>query len=222
MIEIKELNKSYFLSDGCENKILANFIFSLDVGQNVVITGDNGTGKSTFLRIVGLLDKKYSGIYKLVGKDVNLLSRKEIARARNECFGYLFQDFRLIENESVYNNIIIPLYYSNKFKKNERKDRMEEILRELKLENLSQVKVRYLSGGEKQIVAFARAIVNRPKVLLLDEPTSSLSREGREKILNIIERYLSKDKSMIIVTHDYDTLKFCLSKSFTHIVFNYQ
>ena len=99
---------------------------------------------------------------------------------------------------------------------------MEEILRELKLENLSQVKVRYLSGGEKQIVAFARAIVNRPKVLLLDEPTSSLSRDGREKILNIIERYLSKDKSMIIVTHDYDTLKFCLSKSFTHIVFNYQ
>ena len=222
MIEIKELNKSYFLSDGCENKILANFIFSLDLGQNVVITGDNGTGKSTFLRIVGLLDKKYSGTYKLVGEDVNLLSRKQIERARNECFGYLFQDFRLIENESVYNNIIIPLYYSNKFKKNERKNRMQEILRELKLENLSQVKVRYLSGGEKQIVAFARAIVNRPKVLLLDEPTSSLSREGREKILNIIERYLSKDKSMIIVTHDYDTLKFCLSKSFTHIVFNYQ
>lgn len=222
MIEIKELNKSYFLSDGSENKILTNFIFSLDVGQNVVITGDNGTGKSTFLKIVGLLDKKYSGIYKLVGKDVNLLSRKKIARARNECFGYLFQDFRLIENESVYNNIIIPLYYSNKFKKNERKDRMDEILRELKLENLSQVKVGYLSGGEKQIVAFARAIVNRPKVLLLDEPTSSLSRDSREKILDIIERYLSKDKSMIIVTHDYDTLKFCLSKSFTHIVFNYQ
>ena len=222
MIEIKELNKSYFLSDGCENKILANFIFSLDLGQNVVITGDNGTGKSTFLKIVGLLDKRYSGIYKLVGEDVNLLSRKQIARARNECLGYLFQDFRLIENESVYNNIIIPLYYSNKFKKNERKNRIQEILRELKLENLSQVKVRYLSGGEKQIVAFARAIVNRPKVLLLDEPTSSLSREGREKILNIVERYLSKDKSMIIVTHDYDTLKFCLSKSFTHIVFDYQ
>ena len=130
------------------------------------------------------------------------MSGSDIARLRNEVFGFMFQDNKLLENESAYNNIFIPLIYSKRYRYFDRKKRVIEIAEILGIEKLLKKRVFQMSGGEKHLVALARAMVNDPSVLILDEPFSSLSIENRKLIMEYVDNIMDENKILVMVTHD--------------------
>lgn len=202
MIKLKNLKKTYNENKQTELVVLNECNLDVKKGDKVIITGENGAGKTTLLKIIGLLDKNYSGEYFINGKNISNLSNTEIARLRNELFGFFFQEYNLLEDETTFDNIVIPLIYSKKYKRSERKQRIREVCRNLEIENLLKQKVKTLSGGEKQRVAIARAIVNDPDVIILDEPTSALSSKLKLRAINYIQKIIGNEKTLIVVTHD--------------------
>lgn len=199
MIEMIDIKKHYNNSD---KNIIDGCTAIFDIGKRYALFGENGSGKTTFVKILGLLDKNFSGTYRINGKDVLSMSGSDIARLRNEVFGFMFQDNKLLENESAYNNIFIPLIYSKKYRYFERKKRVIEIAEILGIEKLLKKRVFQMSGGEKHLVALARAMVNDPSVLILDEPFSSLSIENRKLIMEYVDNIMDENKILVMVTHD--------------------
>ena len=199
MIEMADIKKRYINSD---KNIIDGCTAIFDIGKRYALFGENGSGKTTFVKILGLLDKNFSGTYRINGKDVLSMSGSDIARLRNEVFGFMFQDNKLLENESAYNNIFIPLIYSKKYRYFERKKRVIEIAEILGIEKLLKKRVFQMSGGEKHLVALARAMVNDPSVLILDEPFSSLSIENRKLIMEYVDNIMDENKILVMVTHD--------------------
>lgn len=199
MIEMIDIKKRYINSD---KNIIDGCTAIFDIGKRYALFGENGSGKTTFVKILGLLDKNFSGTYRIEGKDVLSMSGSDIARLRNEVFGFMFQDNKLLENESAYNNIFIPLIYSKKYRYFERKKRVIEIAEILGIEKLLKKRVFQMSGGEKHLVALARAMVNDPSVLILDEPFSSLSIENRKLIMEYVDNIMDENKILVMVTHD--------------------
>lgn len=199
MIEMIDIKKRYINSD---KNIIDGCTAIFDIGKRYALFGENGSGKTTFVKILGLLDKNFSGTYRINGKDVLSMSGSDIARLRNEVFGFMFQDNKLLENESAYNNIFIPLIYSKKYRYFERKKRVIEIAEILGIEKLLKKRVFQMSGGEKHLVALARAMVNDPSVLILDEPFSSLSIENRKLIMEYVDNIMDENKILVMVTHD--------------------
>ena len=199
MIEMTDIKKHYNSSD---KNIIDGCTAIFDIGKRYALFGENGSGKTTFVKILGLLDKNFSGTYRINGKEVLSMSGSDIARLRNEVFGFMFQDNKLLENESAYNNIFIPLIYSKKYRYFERKKRVIEIAEILGIEKLLKKRVFQMSGGEKHLVALARAMVNDPSVLILDEPFSSLSIENRKLIMEYIDNIMDENKILVMVTHD--------------------
>lgn len=177
--------------------------FQVGEGEFLSIVGTSGSGKTTLLNIIGLLEEKSSGTYLLDDQPIEGLSEKEMARYRNEYFGFVVQDFALLNDYRVMDNIRLPLEYNRK--KLSRKE-MEEKVRTLAsqlgiLDKLKQP-VRNLSGGEKQRVAIARALVNDPKVILADEPTGSLDKRTTEEIMEIFAGLHKAGRTIILITHD--------------------
>lgn len=199
MIEMTDIKKHYINSD---KNIIDGCTAIFDIGKRYALFGENGSGKTTFVKILGLLDKNFSGTYRINGKEVLSMSGSDIARLRNEVFGFMFQDNKLLENESAYNNIFIPLIYSKKYRYFERKKRVIEIAEILGIEKLLKKRVFQMSGGEKHLVALARAMVNAPSVLILDEPFSSLSIENRKLIMEYVDNIMDENKILVMVTHD--------------------
>ena len=199
MIEMTDIKKHYNNSD---KNIIDGCTAIFDIGKRYALFGENGSGKTTFVKILGLLDKNFSGTYRINGKEVLSMSGSDIARLRNEVFGFMFQDNKLLENESAYNNIFIPLIYSKKYRYFERKKRVIEIAEILGIEKLLKKRVFQMSGGEKHLVALARAMVNDPSVLILDEPFSSLSIENRKLIMEYVDNIMDENKILVMVTHD--------------------
>lgn len=199
MIEMIDIKKRYINSD---KNIIDGCTAIFDIGKRYALFGENGSGKTTFVKILGLLDKNFSGTYRIEGKDVLSMSGSDIARLRNEVFGFMFQDNKLLENESAYNNIFIPLIYSKKYRYFERKKRVIEIAEILGIEKLLKKRVFQMSGGEKHLVALARAMVNDPSVLIFDEPFSSLSIENRKLIMEYVDNIMDENKILVMVTHD--------------------
>ena len=199
MIEMTDIKKHYINSD---KNIIDGCTAIFDIGKRYALFGENGSGKTTFVKILGLLDKNFSGTYRINGKEVLSMSGSDIARLRNEVFGFMFQDNKLLENESAYNNIFIPLIYSKKYRYFDRKKRVIEISEILGIEKLLKKRVFQMSGGEKHLVALARAMVNDPSVLILDEPFSSLSIENRKLIMEYVDNIMDENKILVMVTHD--------------------
>ena len=199
MIEMIDIKKRYINSD---KNIIDGCTAIFDIGKRYALFGENGSGKTTFVKILGLLDKNFSGTYRINGKEVLSMSGSDIARLRNEVFGFMFQDNKLLENESAYNNIFIPLIYSKRYRYFDRKKRVIEIAEILGIEKLLKKRVFQMSGGEKHLVALARAMVNDPSVLILDEPFSSLSIENRKLIMEYVDNIMDENKILVMVTHD--------------------
>ena len=181
--------------------ILENLSLKINQGDLVAIVGKSGSGKSTLLNLLGLIDGDYSGHYEIFGqKNVLVNSAKSQAIIR-EHISYLFQNFALIDNETVEYNLMLALKYV-KLPKKDKVKKIEEILERVGLPSILHQKVSELSGGEQQRIAVARAILKPSQLLLADEPTGSLDPENRDLVLNFLLDMNKEGKTVIIVTHD--------------------
>ena len=181
--------------------ILENLSLKINQGDLVAIVGKSGSGKSTLLNLLGLIDGDYSGHYEIFGQQnvpVNSVKSQAIIR---EHISYLFQNFALIDNETVEYNLMLALKYV-KLSKKDKVKKIEEILERVGLPSILHQKVSELSGGEQQRIAVARAILKPSQLLLADEPTGSLDPENRDLVLNFLLDMNEEGKTVIIVTHD--------------------
>jgi len=195
---------------GCENELKALNVDELTIrdGEFISIMGSSGAGKSTLMYIIGCLDNPSMGIYSLDRNAVMFSNGRSVAALRNKMFGFVFQEFGLIPQQTVLENVEIPLLFS-KTGFRQRKKRCLAILEKLNIRHLSNKKCSQLSGGQKQRVAIARALVNDPDVLLADEPTGALDSNTAKDILGIFQELNIQGKTVIIVTHNPLVAEIC-------------
>ena len=208
MIEVKNLTKSYG-KKAARFQALTNVNLKILEGESVAIVGKSGSGKSTLMHILALLDQPTSGKVFVDGIDAAKLKQKQLNRIRNGRFGFVFQQFFMNANDTVLNNVLLPLKISGT-RRRSRKKLALEALKTVGLEAKASNRANDLSGGQKQRVCIARAIVNSPKVIFADEPTGNLDSVTGESIEKLLFK-LNKEKgvTLIIVTHDEDLAKKC-------------
>ena len=183
---------------------------SVESGEAVAIVGPSGSGKSTLLNIIGLILKPDSGSVAVDGEEVLNMGDRRCSAFRNASFGYIVQDFALLDDETVYHNIRIPLLYNRQIKRREHKPRIREIAQKLDISDKLNRKAGKLSGGERQRVAIARAIVCDQPIILADEPTGSLDAATKANVMDILMRLCKESvKTLIIVTHDPSIAERC-------------
>lgn len=200
-LQLKRVYRSFNLNEQKVNA-LSDINLTFESGDKVLIVGESGAGKSSLLNIIGLLDSGFEGSYTIDNQDSRTLGSKDIALFRNMSFAYIFQEYALIEQDSVFENVKVPLLYSN-LDKSLHKQMILDILHKLEIQDLAFQKVKYLSGGQRQRVAIARALVHNPKIILADEPTGSLDKDLSRRIIDILYDYADESKILIIVTHDF-------------------
>ncbi|OBW55863.1 peptide ABC transporter ATP-binding protein [Solibacillus silvestris] len=182
---------------------LKDINFKVKEGEMIAITGTSGSGKTTLLNIIGCLDQPSLGDYHLLGQQISQKSGKEMAVLRNKFFGFVMQDFALVDYYTVLQNIKLPLLYTtDKRLKQIRTNTILPLLKSLGIEDKANVKAGLLSGGQKQRVAIARALINDPKVILADEPTGALDQKTSLEIIQLLKELNRKGKTIIIITHD--------------------
>ena len=199
MIETFELSKA-FVAEEVETIALRNVSFAIEKGDFVAIMGPSGCGKTTLLNILGLIENKTSGKYLFFGKDTSTLSEKQKTNLRKQNIGFVFQNFNLIEELTVYENIELPLLYLG-WKKDDRKKRVNEILEQLNIINRKDMFPIQLSGGQQQRVAVARAIIAEPPLVLADEPTGNLDSAHGEEVMRLLNELNKNGTTIIMVTH---------------------
>ena len=180
---------------------------AVTTGEFVAIMGASGSGKSTFMNILGCLDRPTSGRYRLDGTDVSRLEKRELAAIRNRKLGFVFQGFNLIARTTALENVQLPTLYGS-LEREERTRRAREALALVGLENRAGHLPSQLSGGQQQRVAIARALVNRPSILLADEPTGNLDSRTAVEILEIFQELNAKGLTIVLVTHEHDIAQF--------------
>ncbi|MGB9731314.1 MULTISPECIES: ABC transporter ATP-binding protein [Calditerrivibrio] len=194
MIEIRHLTKIY------DDKIvLQNINLDINNGDFVVIMGPSGSGKSTFLSIISGLSRPTEGSVCYDDINISKLPESDVGKFRNSKIGFVFQKFNLMENLTVYENILPPVIIAEK--KITKKD-IFELLKRFEIDNLSDVKVKRLSGGEQQRVALARALVNDPELLIADEPTANLDYRLKNEVIDTFKKIHYQGKTIIVATHD--------------------
>ncbi len=203
MITIKNLNKSFG-----EKQVFTNFNCTIKNGFMTAIIGKSGSGKSTLLNMIGLLDLDYQG--EILYDDVNikkLKENKQVEFIRNN-INYLFQNYALVDNETVEQNLLLALAYE-KISKTEKTTKINEVLTKVDLTDFNNKKIYTLSGGEQQRIALARTILKKGDIILADEPTGNLDEGNKEIVLKILKELKSLGKTIIIVTHDLNIANEC-------------
>lgn len=207
-IDLEAVTKKYG-KDGNEKCVLDHVSLSVGKGEMVAICGKSGAGKSTLLHLIGLLDAPTSGTISFDGQNITATkSDRELSKIRNEKIGFVLQDFGLIEDESVYNNVSLPLMFG-KAKLTSIDERVQDVLAKVGMDPFVKTGVSILSGGEKQRVAIARALINAPELILADEPTGALDTENAGIVMDIFEKIHKERVTIIIVTHDEDVARRC-------------
>src|SRR5512143_1027400 len=203
LIEAREISKIYSFGD-IDLKALDNVSLAVDTGEFVAIMGQSGSGKSTFMNVLGCLDIPTSGHYLLEGIDVGELDRDELAGIRNQKIGFVFQGFNLLPRTSALENVELPMLYAG-VASGQRKEKAMAALRTVGLEGREQHHPKQLSGGQQQRVAIARALVNQAPIILADEPTGNLDTKTSAEIMELFVK-LNREShiTIIVVTHEPD------------------
>ena len=202
MLTMNNLSRIY-RTDTIQTHALRDFSLDVKAGEFVAVTGPSGSGKSTFLNVAGLLDTFDQGSYELDGVNVNGLSDNELSRLRNEKIGFIFQNYNLIPDYSIFDNVDMPLRYRG-FSSKERKRRIEQALETVGLASRQKYLPSQLSGGQQQRVAIARALAGEPKILLADEPTGNLDSLMARQVMELLHDLNQQGATIIMVTHDPD------------------
>ena len=205
IIEIENIVKNYKVGTQIV-RALRSVSLNIYKGEYVAIMGASGSGKSTLMNIVGCLDTPTSGKYILNGKDVSRMRDDELADIRNSEIGFVFQVFNLLPRNTALENVMLPLVYAG-VKKNDRKQRAENTLSDVGLQDRMTHRPNELSGGQRQRVAIARALVNNPALLLADEPTGNLDSQISEEIMKLFAEIHRKGNTLVMVTHEEDIAK---------------
>jgi ABC-type lipoprotein export system ATPase subunit len=202
VIELNDITRTY--SDGAvTTPVLKGISFRIEPGEYVAIMGTSGTGKSTLMNILGLLDRASDGRYLLDGTDVTELDDKQLSRLRNKKFGFVFQQFHLLERTSAKKNVLLPLIYADEYP-DDADERAEQALGTVGLPDRVDYRPNELSGGQQQRVAIARALINDPELILADEPTGNLDRRSSLEVLDVFKRLHAQGRTILIVTHDQE------------------
>ena len=206
-IEICNIKKVYGKGDG-QVIALNDINLKVEKGEMLAIMGSSGSGKSTLLNILGFLDKQTEGQYYFNGELVEAFNDKKLSKFRNKHIGFVVQNFALIQDYTVFENIKVPLDYT-KVSLKDKKKKVDEVLKYVGIFDKKEKLPRELSGGQNQRVAIARALVNDPDVILADEPTGALDSINMEKIMELIKKFNDEGKTIIIITHDNKVAKKC-------------
>lgn len=199
MLKTNNLSK-VFRTDEVETTALNNVSFEVKKGEFVAIMGPSGCGKSTLLNILGLLDNPTSGEYFFLENEVAKHSEKQRAKLRKNNIGFVFQNFNLIDELNVFENVELPLIYLG-YSSSERKKRVDEVLEQMQIIHRKKHFPLQLSGGQQQRVAVARAVVANPSLILADEPTGNLDSAHGEEVMNLLEGLNQAGTTIIMVTH---------------------
>jgi putative ABC transport system ATP-binding protein len=206
VVEVREIRKTYHLGETAVHA-LRGISVKIEAGDFVAIMGASGSGKSTFMNILGCLDKPTSGHYLLEGHDVSGLTKRELAHVRNQKIGFVFQGFNLLGRTSALENTELPMLYSRVSKK-DRENRARQVLALVGLAKREDHFPSQLSGGQQQRVAIARALVNEPLIVLADEPTGNLDSRTAVEVIEIFQKLNSEGLTIVLVTHEPDIAQF--------------
>lgn len=214
-IDLKNIYKEYNFGEAA-SVALKDLNFTAEKDDMIAIMGPSGSGKTTLLNILGCMDVATKGEYILDGENINNCNKKQLSQIRSEKFGFVFQQFALIPEFTVIENVELPMVYGNYFKnfkdkigKTARLEMSKKVLEELGLGDHLNKTPAQLSGGQQQRVAIARAIVSNPEIILADEPTGALDQKTGKEIMNILKSINEKGKLVIIVTHDPNVASYC-------------
>ena len=201
MIELTNINKYYRQGDH-RFHVLHDINLTVDQGEFVAIIGESGSGKSTLINIIGFLDDYFTGTYFYEGQPIHDYTRKQFSRLRNQNVGFVFQNFKLIRETTVAENVALPLLYAGQ-RRREVRERVTAVLDQVGLHGYEDQLSQNMSGGQQQRVSIARAIIGHPHFLIADEPTGALDTETSQEIMNLFKR-LNRDEgtTIIMVTHD--------------------
>ena len=199
MIKIENLSK-IFQTEEIQTKALNNINLNIQSGEFVSIMGPSGCGKSTLLNIIGLLDGFNEGSYQILNQEMANANESKRAKVRKENIGFIFQNFNLIDELSVYDNIELPMIYA-KVSSSERKKRVQEIAEKLNIVHRLKHYPQQLSGGQQQRAAVARALVINPKIILADEPTGNLDSTNGNEVMELLTDLHAQGSTILMVTH---------------------
>lgn len=203
--ELKNIGKIYGKGEA-STEALRGIELKIEKGDFRAIIGPSGSGKSTLLNILGCIDVPTSGEYFLNGQLVNKFTNSQLSAARNETISFIFQYFALLNEYTVYENIMLPLN-CRKISVREKKQLVNYYMKRLGIEGLSKKKPTQISGGQQQRVAIARALVTKPDIILADEPTGALDRKTGEEVMKILHEINAEGKTIVVVTHDMEVAK---------------
>ncbi|GAB4164427.1 MAG: ABC transporter ATP-binding protein [Winogradskyella sp.] len=202
VIEIRDIIRDFKLGQETVH-VLKGINLDIKRGDYVAIMGPSGSGKSTLMNLLGCLDTPTAGSYNLNGKDVSQMSDDELADIRNTEIGFVFQTFNLLPRTTALDNVALPMVYAGKSKK-EREERASEVLTDVGLADRMDHKPNQLSGGQRQRVAVGRALVNKPSIILADEPTGNLDSKTSLEIMELFDQIHASGNTVIMVTHEED------------------
>lgn len=204
VIEIKGITKIY--KSGEEDTIaLGGVDLTVKKGEFVAIMGPSGSGKSTLMHIIGLLDRPTAGQYKLDGKDVSQISKKQQAKIRNQEIGFVFQQFNLLTRTSALENVLLPTIYG---KVPGAEAKAKKLLDKVGLGDRTKNKTNQLSGGQIQRVAIARALIMDPAIILADEPTGNLDSKRSDEVMRLLQEINKGGANIVLITHEPDVAKY--------------
>lgn len=205
LLEVNNIRKVYTTRLSTQStEALKNVNFSVDNGEYVAIMGESGSGKTTLLNILATFDKATSGSVLLNNLDLSKLKDKELADFRRDNLGFVFQDFNLLDNFSIKDNILLPLVLANK-KYKDMEARLDKVTKPLGIDKLINKYPYEISGGQRQRVAVARAIITNPSLILADEPTGALDSKSTDQLLNVFDKLNEVGQTIIMVTHSVKT-----------------